>query len=355
MTKIALLSDIHFGVKQSSEKFLNTQIEFFEKLVIPQIQSKNISHLFFLGDVFDDPLSLDILVKNTVIKLFNKFKRECPNLKIVILTGNHDIYYKTTLETTSLAIFDKFDNIELVKTVKDYKIDNKSFLLVPWLIKDSYNYELFNKSIETTYDYCFGHFEINQFEIIPTVIEEKGLSIDTFKNIKNVYSGHFHIRNKIKNIQYLGCPYELTWNDYGNNKGLTIIDIKTSQEEFVENTISPRHVKIKVSDIVKDKSIVKNMKNNFVKLYWDVSLDGTKKLDLQEKLKKINHLDLKIIDECDNNLEEQTESVELEEDIEGSPIAFLNNYYDEIKHPDHIDLTELKLKTDKLYNDSLRD
>lgn len=358
MNKIALISDIHFGVKKSSEKFLNTQVSFFENVLIPTIKSNNIDHLFILGDLFDNPLETNVLVKNIVINIFNTLINKFPKLQIKILTGNHDIYYKTTLETSSLAIFNHFPQIEIIKTIKPININGIDILCVPWLVKDSFIKNEFLKLIDDniSYDLCFGHFEVNQFEIIPSVYEQKGLPIEAFKNFKYVYSGHFHIRNTIQNVNYLGSPYEITWNDYGNSKGITLIDISTFKSEFIENTISPKHLKINLSSVIKDKNILKNIKNNFIKFYWDVQLNADKKLDLEEKINKMGALELTYIDDTFNNtLQDQTDSVDISENIQGSPIVFLNSYYNEIKHPDNIDATELKLMTNELYINSLKD
>lgn len=355
MSNIALISDLHFGAKISSEKFLNIQKDFFDKLLIPTLESKKVSHLFILGDLLDNPININVLVKNTILNIFNKIITSLPNIKIIILIGNHEIYYKNTLETTSIKLFEHFPNVEIVKNIKEYTIDNKSILCVPWLIKDTYIHNEFDKIIESNkkFDYCFGHFSINNFEVVPSVIEDKGLSIDTFSSFSQVYSGHFHIRNKLKNIQYLGCPYEITWNDFGNIKGITILDVENMVPSFIENTISPRHIKLKLSSIAKDKTLLKNVKNNFVKFYYDIIFDPVKKLNFEDKLKTIGAFDLEIIDETIGLT--STEDISVDEDIQGSPIDFLFSLFNEIKHPENINVSDLKIMTQSLYEECLKE
>lgn len=356
MTKIALISDIHFGVKKNSEKFLEFQKKFFYELLIPTIKQNNIDHLFILGDLFDNPENINVLVKNTVIKIFNKLINTFPHIKITFLVGNHDIYYKNTLETTSLSIFEHFPKIEVLKNIKEFIIDDKSILCVPWLVKNSKMHEEFDNIINSNkvYDYCFGHFEINQFEIIPTIYENKGFPIELFKNFNKVFSGHFHIKNTIDNINYLGSPYQITWNDYGTTKGITILDVENSNVEFIENNICPKHLKIKLSEVIKDKNILKTIKNNFIKFYWDVKINADKKLEIEEKIKSLNSMDLSFIEEIITTIDSSNIDDE-SNDIQGSPIEFLNTWYDTIKHPEDIDVTELKLITNNLYLETLKD
>ena len=54
-------------------------------------------------------------------------------------------------------------------------------------------------------------------------------------------------------------------------------------------------------------------------------------------------------------IEEDDENIDVKEDVQGSPLKFLFNFFDEIKHPDEINITELKLLNEKLYNDALKD
>jgi DNA repair exonuclease SbcCD nuclease subunit len=354
--KIALISDIHFGVKKHSENVLNHQIDFFENLLIPTLKSNNINYLFILGDLFDNSEVTNILIKDKTVNLFNKLVETFPNLNIIILKGNHDIYYKNTLSVSSLNIFGFLnEHITVISQLDEITINKRKILLVPWLIKDSQYYNDFLNIVNSDkqYDLCFGHFAINKFEIIPSLVENKGFEIENFKNFKQVYSGHFHIRNKIENIQYLGSPYEITWNDYGNTKGITLLDLDTLEQTFIENTISPKHIKLYLSSVIKDKNILKDIKNNYVKFYFDTPLSTDKKLLFEDKIKQIKCLELSIIDNS-YDVTVDDSNIDIKEDVQGSPIKFVYNWYDELKHPETIDLNELKLITDKIYNKALK-
>jgi hypothetical protein len=242
-------------------------------------------------------------------------------------------------------------SISIVSSIEELTLNGKKILMVPWLIKDTQYYNDFFNIVNSNkkYDLCFGHFAINTFEQVPNMVESKGFPIETFKNFTQVYSGHFHIRNKIENIQYLGSPYEITWNDFGNPKGMTILDLDTMEQEFVENKISPKHVKIYLSSVIKDVSLLKGIKNNYVHFYFDAVLPTDKKLFFEDKIKTLGALDLSVI-ETVNDTGVDTSTADVEEDVQGLPIKFIFSWYDELKHPESIDGNELKLITNDIYN-----
>jgi hypothetical protein len=50
-----------------------------------------------------------------------------------------------------------------------------------------------------------------------------------------VCTGHYHHKSTEKNINYLGCPYEMTWMDYEDPKGFHIFDTETRELTRVVN------------------------------------------------------------------------------------------------------------------------
>lgn len=348
--KILLISDIHFGVKNNSEEFLKTIDTYFKNDVFNQIKIKNIQQLWILGDLFDNPTNTDILVESYVLNIFDLLLKSFPNLTIHLLLGNHEIYFKTTLEVSSLNIFKNFNSrLTLYNTVQELYLDSCKVLIVPWLIKGSKNYSDFERALNKSYDVCFGHFSINGFEIIKGRQETHGLNQSLFKNFGEVFSGHFHIRKKYGNIQYLGCPYEITWNDYGDIKGLTIFDTETKQAEFIENTISPKHKIIRLSSIAIDKNIMKECKGNFVKYIIDKTIDANVN-DKIEAFFKANSQKLTIINETEFVVEE----VETEIDSDNLQIdskKFLIDFVKETKLPEDIDPVEFELYISKKHDE----
>ena len=81
------------------------------------------------------------------------------DIKMDLIIGNHDVYYKNTNEVNApeLLLFES-DNINIIQepTVKEY--DGVNLALVPWINNENYADSLTFYSANA--DTCIGHFEI---------------------------------------------------------------------------------------------------------------------------------------------------------------------------------------------------
>lgn len=116
------------------------------------------------------------------------------------------------------------------------------------------------------WDVIMGHFAISSFADVPGHLYTGGYTPEEITACAPlVFSGHFHLRDdKVfefggakKRIVIVGSPYQLNWADAGSSKGVHIFDTHSKEVEFVENTVSPKHVQINVGDEV-SKELVNN-------------------------------------------------------------------------------------------------
>jgi hypothetical protein len=269
------------------------------------------------------------------------------------------VYYKNTLEVSSVGMFVKFDpRVEVVTQIKKFNFDGCGAVLVPWLIEGGRNKAIFDKIVqkfkdtnEIQFDLCIGHFNTIGFEVVRGVVSKHGYEVKDFKAFNIVFSGHYHIRNKIDNFQYLGCPYEITWNDWGDKKGITVFDTKTKQTTFYENTTSSKHVIVKLSDIESGIVSEEDMKNKVIRLVIDKAIQPDKKLDIINNIEKLSR-DFTILDESMSL--ENGESVTIDDKKISSPISLLEEYTTDIETPKNIDKDKLKMKLIKLYDKSMK-
>jgi len=143
-------------------------------------------------------------------------------------------------------------------------------------------------------DIIFGHFEINGFYMSKVKSCTKGVdSKSILEKAPLVMSGHFHIRETRvykdgRRIVYTGSPYELNWGDYGTaSRGFYILDVETSQEEFVENTESPKHKRIRLSEIKSAGTITDAIKREFPNNFVILIIDQDVKVDVIERLLEV--------------------------------------------------------------------
>ena len=327
MSKIALLGDPHFGIKNDAEVFLNYYREFYETIFFPSLSETDIKNVIILGDTFDKRKNTNHstlqAAKNMLFDRLNNF-----NIDTTILVGNHDSYHKNTLAPNSVRLLlGNYSNTTIISS--PYTIGNILFL--PWICES--NYEESMKVIKNSKaKYCFAHLELSGF-LNNSYVMKEGLYKGLFKNFEHVYSGHYHNKQTIDNITYTGTPYQMTWADSGDIKGFHILDDVTGELEFIENPIKMFHT-LKYDEDV--KNIIPDVSGKIVKVIAEKK-ESQKKFDVYiEKLSEMNPFELKIVENLVEH-DELGESVDL--DMQTSA-DIINQYVDDCE----ISLNKNKLK-----------
>jgi len=286
--KICCLSDLHIGVHQNTSIWHNISIDFANWLV-KQLDENGIKDIVICGDINNDRNEISVNSLNVVSKIFKIWKKY--NIKIIV--GNHDAYYKDRSDINSLALLAGWDNIEIVDEIKSINQFDNDITFCPWAVE----LDQIPKS-----DILFGHFDIAGFKMTKGKICAEGLRSEHILNKANlVVTGHFHMREERKykdgTIIYLGCPYQLNWGDYGETKGVYLLDLETKEYEFIENKLSPKHKKITLSELKANKKITSDLKEefkgNFINFIVDEEINPDKLDKLVTKLGTLNAISIK--------------------------------------------------------------
>tara|TARA_B100001123_G_scaffold64093_6_gene70625 strand:- start:3214 stop:4278 length:1065 start_codon:yes stop_codon:yes gene_type:complete len=286
-SKVCCISDIHVGVHQNSTQWHNIILK-WAKWLRSELESKDISDIIISGDFFH---YRDEIAVNT-IHFVTSILEEWRQFNIIILVGNHDAWYKDRSDVNSLSILSGWSNIKVISDPTTATLFGKSVTFCPWGTKV--------KDIPGS-DVVFGHFEITTFKQNTFKICSEGIrSKDLLSKSGLIISGHFHLREERKyddgTILYLGSPFEMTFGDADSTKGYYILDLDTLKYDFTENTLSPKHKKIHLSELVKVGSInakvKKWFKNNFVKLVVDKNVAPD---DMDVILRKLSSLNAKAV------------------------------------------------------------
>lgn len=355
-TKI-ILGDLHFGIKRFSTDFLKNQLDFFYKQLLPYMKENNIQEIIQLGDIFDNRVSVDIEFLNSIDNFFQELKDR--NITFYTLLGNHDIYYRNSREVSLIELFSKkFDNIILFKEKTEVNFGNSKCLFVPWITKN----DSFNKEDIKGYDYIFGHFEIANFQIMKGILDKDSYLTDDFfleQGIKEVFSGHYHIKSKGNIVRYVGTPYQLNWGDFEDSKGFYVFN--DTELKFIENNVSKKFIKIYIYedtfcikgyskedlyfDIKDFEKKILELKDNFIKI-----IEKEKNPDVNVLLSK-NKLNIKIskevelneinLNELDSNKNSELSSVEnyilqVIENQDKDLLKYYNNLLQKVKDLDEI-------------------
>lgn len=339
--QIALLADLHFGIKKGDPTFIESQLRFYKNQLVPQLNEKGINQIWILGDVFDTRQTINTQIINHVIDLF---KITLKDFDIHIIVGNHDMYLTTDTSVNSLKILDLLPNVTVYENPLDIKIGNKTVLLLPWIT----DYTIADQLITKKYDYCFCHADIIGFDQGGGRLSESGLKAKTLLDkIQWVFSGHYHngVKREYENnqyITYLGAPYQLTRIDRDGIRGYHILDIDSGSDILIENTESmkfTRHVYPNVNMDLVNGNVVD------MDVPYDLA-DQTKKIadyvNKLEKLKPAYPVNINILPNENTIDDEFFESDNL------NIISLFQTYLDQLETP--VDKNKLYDSFIELYN-----
>ena len=235
--RIGIVGDTHLGVRGDSLQFHNNNKKFYETVFFPYLIENNITTVIQTGDLMDRRKFVSFNTLYLTKKyFFNRFEEL--GIKLIVYLGNHDTYFRNSLEVNSveLVLQDYIDKgvIECIKSPKTIEFDKTPIDIIPWICED--NEKQITEFIKNTKSHvCFGHFEISGFEMDRGNVCHDGMSREKLDEYDLVISGHFHHKSSDGHIYYVGTPAEFTWADYGDHRGFHIFDTKTQELDFIEN------------------------------------------------------------------------------------------------------------------------
>lgn len=217
--KTVILSDTHFGIKQNSITWMNSQVNFLYNEFIPYIKElskKERIQVIHCGDVFDSRSSINPFIATNVRKAFEEIASICP---VWIVAGNHDFYSPNEDDVSALDLtLNSIDNLHIIRdkivhiTVGDKNVQNA--LLVPWYEFDKR--EILEQAINEYNPKCiFCHTDLTRLST-----EYKSLLSGI-----SAYSGHIHTPSKEHNLITLGSTFALTFADCNADRGFYVLDV----------------------------------------------------------------------------------------------------------------------------------
>ena len=341
--KIALITDQHLDGRKGSLAFWNYFQKFYDEIFFPTLEKEGIRTIIDLGDTFDNRKSMDY---NTFNRVDTNYFQRLKDYEVHMILGNHCTYYKDTNKINSPELLlEKYRNIRVYSEPKEILLGGKVFLMMPWI--NSGNKEDCLRKISTSEaDIMCGHLECDGFEVTPGMKFEGGFKVSDFKNFKRVWSGHFHHKSKHGNVQYLGNPYQMFWNDYKDTRGFHIYDTESDKLKFIKN---PFEIFDKIiyddSSVDYNKQDVRSYKDKYIKIIVDHKQDYQMFETLVDRLYNLGVHDVKIVETLVD-----TDDVE-DADLETKDtMTLLNEYIDEVEIA--VDKTDLKGLMRTLYIES---
>lgn len=291
--KIVILNDTHFGVRQDNLALMHWQVKFFQQTFLPYLEAHraDIAGIVHLGDMFDRRTQTN---HQTLMQFKDVFfdPIKATGLPFWWILGNHDIYYKNSLGVNASSLLTGYP-ITVISQPTDVKIDKKSYFMLPWICPE--NLETSMHAIKTTKSrVCFGHLEMSGFDLGGGIVSSSGIPADRMEKFDLVVSGHYHRRSRKNNVLYCGTQYQMTWADYGVDKGFHVLDTATGEVDFIQNTDAVFGV-LNYPDLP-DPQEMSSLESMFIKIIVD-KVDSRGKLETYiHEVESHNPFDLKVIE-----------------------------------------------------------
>lgn len=268
--KLFLISDTHFGVRTNSVEWMEIQRSFFFDWFFQDVK-KRLSpgdEIFHLGDVFDSRQSINLKVLNLGMDVFEEMSKIAP---VKVILGNHDCHDLNSNDINSAKPLKWIPGVTVYQEPEIIEVGGKKILLMPWRANNEKERECLRQFGEA--DYLFCHTDVKGAEFNKWSKVDHGNDISEFSSYSKVYCGHIHYRQKVGNVNFVGCPYPMSRSDMDNKKGYWVLDLESGTEEFIENRVSPDFIRLSLTEALGMTlgDLKSKIRNNFVDIYIDES------------------------------------------------------------------------------------
>jgi DNA repair exonuclease SbcCD nuclease subunit len=345
--KVAIITDQHFGARNDSIAFLDFFQKFYDDTFFPALDAAGINTVLILGDTFDRRKYVNFYALDRAKKMFfNELEER--GIRVHMLAGNHDTYYKNTNDVNSPdLLLREYNNIDVIDSPETIVIDGTSICMMPWICPENYQASL-DEMKNTKAEICMGHFEIAGFAMHRGMESHDGLSKEIFDKFDMVFSGHYHHRSDDGHIYYLGNPYELTWQDFKDTRGFHLFDLERRELEFISNP-NTMFERVEYDDRDQDPIDLDtvDLTGKYVKLVVVNKTDFYKFDKFIQKLYNKGCYEIKIIEDFS-----EFEDGEIGEEINlEDTVSVLSNYVDSIETD--VDKEQIKTFMRTLYTEAV--
>ena len=214
---------------------------------------KKVNYVYNGGDTFHTRGLIKTSCFDLIYRHFSDWAKS--GIRQIINIGNHDQEDKAGA-IHPMRVFSQFDQWHVIDEPKKiWHFPNIAFFPYSPNVTEEMIQKTFEIEGEGPCD-AFVHWPIYGSSMTPKMKEEGGVPREWLKRFRNVISGHFHYRDKIDNVYYIGSPFQQNFAEMGQEKGVTLYETDTGKMEFIEIEGTPKH--------------------HVVQIYWE---DGKKKTE----------------------------------------------------------------------------
>ena len=268
------MTDIHFGRRGNSKIHNQDCLDHIDWFSANVKADPKLTHVAFLGDWFESRSSINIETLDYSYRGMRKLGEL--GLPVYFIVGNHDLHRRTTRDIFSTRIFNEIPGVTVIDKVT--QVDNCIFS--PFLFDAEYPEMLAHNDKQA----WFGHFEFKNFVITGyNTVMDHGPDHKLFNGPKKIFSGHFHKRQVVDNVVYIGNAFPMDFGDANDDaRGMATYELATDKVEFKDWEDCPKYLKVKLGDVIANKWDPKPKTR--VKCIVDIDISYTEAQELREAL-----------------------------------------------------------------------
>ena len=292
--KVAVITDTHYGARKGSKLFHDYFEKFYRDVFFPNLKKYGIDTVIHLGDAFDSRRGIEFKSLQWAKRVvFDPLKEA--GIKMHLIVGNHDAYYKNSNEINSVELLlTEYDNVIPYSKATEVNIDGLGILFIPWICEDNEK-ETLQLIKKTDSSFAMGHLELNGFRVNRQIVMDHGHESELYSKFTKVFSGHYHTRSDDGRVFYVGNPYEMFWTDVCDRRGFTILDTETLEHFHVDNPYQLFH-NIYYEDTDHQLFDATVYKDKIVKVVVKQKTDVKQFEKFIDKLYSVGVADLKIVE-----------------------------------------------------------
>jgi DNA repair exonuclease SbcCD nuclease subunit len=238
--KTAVCTDIHFGLKSNSLVH-NQDCSDFIDWFIATAKEQGCETGMFLGDWHHHRASINLQTLHFSLQSLQKLSAAFENFYFI--PGNHDLYYRDKRDIHGAEWAQHLPNIHVIN---DW-FQEGDVVIAPWLCGEDHK-----RIPKLKAKYLFGHLELPHFKMNAMVeMPDHGeVKVDHFAQFDKVFSGHFHLRQTQRNINYIGNCFPHNFADAGDDKrGMMVLEWG-KEPEYHSWPNQPLYKVLKLSQVI---------------------------------------------------------------------------------------------------------
>lgn len=285
--KVLHTSDWHLGQQFYEYDRRHEHLAFFTWLLATLVEQQ-IDLLLVAGDIYHTATP-SASAENQLYQFIKDAKKQCPNLHVVIIAGNHDSANRILAAQPLLAQFDthvvgRFEATAAADTVITINTNKKRAVIVamPFLrasdvttLSQTKSGPSYAQGVKKAYELALEHAATLQSENTPLIVmghlHAKGgdISSDSERNLviggeeaisANVFGkqahyvalGHLHKAQQVaKNecIRYSGTPIPMSFSERNYSHQVNVVEFNSDEKQQISVTVNPLYIP-RLADVI---------------------------------------------------------------------------------------------------------